>query len=168
MNYHCHTNKGARLVYSVALVRVGTRINLACVKKRQGCNYTEMEGQRDGTLFATAWTLLLRESEKRICLLLRKETALHFCPFVSPCVLSLKMLGLIVVIYLLLMATLLSSLWCNSLCLKVNGRLRCTQKRDSLCETDDKRWLIYKISEINQVLNWTRLDMLNHFHWSRR
>lgn len=37
-----------------ALVRLAARINLARVKKSQGCNYTEIEGQRDSSLFATA------------------------------------------------------------------------------------------------------------------
>ncbi len=68
---------------STALVRLTARINLECVKKRQGCNYPETEGQRDGSLFATAWTLLLSKTENGIYLLQRKENALSFCPFVS-------------------------------------------------------------------------------------
>lgn len=72
-----------RLVDSAALVRRAARINLACVKKKHGCNYTETAGQRDGSLFATAWTLLLSESENGIYLPQRKETTLPFCPFVS-------------------------------------------------------------------------------------
>lgn len=71
-----------------ALVRLTARINLACVKKSQGCNYTEMEGQRDGSLFATAWTLLLSDCENGIYLVQRKETAHNFClstcPFAVP------------------------------------------------------------------------------------
>lgn len=65
------------------VVRLTAGINLACVKKRQGCNYPETEGQRDGSLFATAWTPLLSKSENGIYLLTRKETALPFCPLVS-------------------------------------------------------------------------------------
>lgn len=77
------------IVDSAALVRLTARINLACVKKRQGCNYKEREGQRDGSLFATAWTLLLSKSENEIYFPQRKETALPFCPFVSQRVPSL-------------------------------------------------------------------------------
>lgn len=63
---------------SAVLVRLGAKINLACVKKSQGCNYTETEGQRDAGLFATAWTLLLSESENGICLPQRKEDCSAF------------------------------------------------------------------------------------------
>lgn len=68
---------------SAALVRFTARINMVCVKKRHVGNYQEMEGQRDGSLFGTAWTLMLSESENGISLPQRKETALPFCPFVS-------------------------------------------------------------------------------------
>lgn len=53
-------------VVSAALLRLPARINRACVKKSPGCNYTEMEGQRGGSLFDTAWTLLLTASENRM------------------------------------------------------------------------------------------------------
>lgn len=83
----CHTDGGTshvrRLVNSAALVRFTARINMVCVKKRHVGNYQKMEGQRDGSLFGTAWTLMLSESENGISLPQRKETALPFSPFVS-------------------------------------------------------------------------------------
>lgn len=83
MGERAMSGEQARLVDGAALVGLTARINLACVKKRQGCNYTEMEGQRDGSLFATAWTPLLSKSENGIYLPQRQETVLPFCPFVS-------------------------------------------------------------------------------------
>ncbi len=149
-----------RLLDSAASVRLTARINLACVKKRQGCNYTETEGQRDGSLFATAWTLLLSEDENGIYLPQRKETTLHFCPFVSGRVPSLchptRSHTLLLwphffqdTSFLLLMATLLSSLSYSSSYLKVGGSLTCTQRRDNLA--DDKRLFTYRGGESQSI-----------------
>lgn len=147
--------QGERLVDSAALVRLTARINLDCEKKRQGCNYTETEGQRDGSLFATAWTLLLSQDENGIYWPQRKETALHFCPFVSRHVpslchptcshtLLLRPHFFQDTSFLLLMATLLSNLSYSSSYPKVSGSLTWTQRRDNLAETDDKRLFTYR------------------------
>ena len=56
------------LLDSAASMRYAARINMACVKKSQGYNYTEMERRKDGSLFATAWTLLLSASENEVYL----------------------------------------------------------------------------------------------------
>lgn len=138
-----------RLVDSAALVRLTARLNLAGVKKKQGCNYIETEGQKDGSLFATAWTLLLSERENAIYLPQRKETALPLCPFVSPrvpslchptCSHTLFLWPFFQDTFLRLMAALLFNVSCTSSSyLKVSGSLTCTQRRDDLAETDDKR-----------------------------
>lgn len=128
---------------SAALVRLTSRINLACVKKRQGCNYPETEGQIDSSLFATAWTLLLSKSENGVYLPQRKETPLPFCPFVShhvpslchpicshtPHTLLLWPNFFQDTSFLLLMATPLSNLLYSSSYVKVSGSLSCTPRR---------------------------------------
>lgn len=62
-------------VVSAALLRLTARINLACVEKSPGCNYTEMEGQKGGSLFDTAWTLLLTASENRMSFPQKRHSA---------------------------------------------------------------------------------------------
>lgn len=98
---------------SAALVRLAAGINLDCVKKRQGCNYPETEGQRDGSLFATAWTLLHSETENEIYLLQRTETALPFCPFVSR---HVRLLW-----HMLRHSVVMASFLSGHLCFPING-----------------------------------------------
>lgn len=65
-------------------MRLAASINMVCVwKKRHVANYLEMEGQRDGTLFGTAWTLMLSESENGISLAQGKATSLPFSVYLS-------------------------------------------------------------------------------------
>lgn len=65
-------------VNSAVMGRLTAGINKVCVKNRHVANYLEMEGQRDGSLFETAWMLILCESENGICLPQRTQAALRF------------------------------------------------------------------------------------------
>lgn len=84
---HCEETHGwvnvprqKRLVDSAASVRLATRINMVFVKKRHVGNYPEKEGQRDGSAFATTWTLMLSKSENGIYFPPRKRLLSLFVP----------------------------------------------------------------------------------------
>lgn len=63
---------------SAVMGRLTAGINKVCVKNRHVANYLEMEGHRDGSLFETAWMLILCESENGIYLPQRTQAALLF------------------------------------------------------------------------------------------
>lgn len=116
---------------SAAKLRLTTEINLAGVNKRQGCNYKETEGQRDGRLFAAAWTAPLSEEQNGIICHRGEKLFLLFVPCLSTCPFTLNLLlwsdcsqdnGLP-----LLMATLHRNILYSFSYLKVSPSLTCTQ-----------------------------------------
>lgn len=157
------------LIEGAALVRLTARINLACVKKSQGCNYTEMEGQRDGILFATAWTLLLSDCENGIYLVQRKETAHDFC--LSTCPFAVPPHGLT---HSIVVASFLSGHFFAS----INGNPTVqsfteffifegqwqpdmySEEREDPVETDGKCWFVYRRRESQSIWNGSpEMDM---------